>query len=1063
MKKNYTKKLIMIACLFLSASFYAQLSGVYTINNALATGGTNFQTFTAFSASLNSVGVSGPVVVNVNPTNAYNEQVAFNQITGMSSTNSITINGSGATITFNATNAAAPHTFMLSGMDYMFVNNLNIIGTNITNGLVLHLWNNSDYNTFTNCNITGNITGTGTLLCPLSISGTASSHTGIGPAGSYNTFDGCNVVGGYSYAISFYGPTTTPYSTNNTFKNGSLKDFYQFGFFNYYQVNTTIKGNVIENVNRTTVGTRYPIYLSTNTNGCTIDGNHIRRLFQNMPPGSTSGLYCMYIVSAALQASPNIIQNNIISDQVSNGVIYGIYCPGYAYNHFYHNTIVLDDQTSTYTGTLYGLYASLATNDVKNNIMVVGRGGTGTKYAYYNGTANTIPSANNVVHITSSAGLNYAYYRSANFLTLGALQTAQQFAEPGSQQADPMFANPGLMDYTPTSLQINNMCPFIGVTTDQIGFTRSIATPDPGALEFYTIPCTGSAPANAVSTPTGVLCPNTNVMVTLANTFTNTGYSVQWYASTGTILGPYLAVSGATLPYYNTNTLTTTVYLNAQIACANGGGTVTATAGSVQIALPIVDNVTYTEGFEGISKTNQLPNCSWSASSNFTSTLTYTANGTGNRFPRTGTKFASFLNAPAGSKYFYSSGINLYPGITYSASLWYINEATGFNPWADLSIMVGMSQTPGAMVPIVTTTPAALVYTMLANTFTVPTAGVYFIGVRATTAAGSSPYLSWDDLKVNIPCELNAPPLAINFIASTICAGQPLAMLASGASSYTWSTGAQSAQVVVTPSINAVYSVAGTNSVSGCVATLVQSVTVLPSPPVAVFASKPVICEGESTNLYAQNANTYNWSTGVSGQVITVTPTTSTTYSVIGVNLLGCPTLQTILIAVNNKPTVSATASSTMLCKGDMVTLIGNGAATYQWSSAASLVQFGNPLNFVVQSSGGYTVTGNDANGCAGTALFVLSVEECTGINEVSLNQNDISAYPNPNNGMFYVESKVAGVKTLDIYDVTGRNVYAGTLTHSAKVNISEMPNGVYTVKVKAGEAVKYIKIVKVQ
>ena len=153
-----------------------------------------------------------------------------------------------------------------------------------------------------------------------------------------------------------------------------------------------------------------------------------------------------------------------------------------------------------------------------------------------------------------------------------------------------------------------------------------------------------------------------------------------------------------------------------------------------------------------------------------------------------------------------------------------------------------------------------------------------------------------------------------------------------------------------------------------------------------------------------------------------------------------------------------------MVCKGDNVTFIGNGASTYQWASTTSLVQIGTLLNTVVQSSGAYTVTGTDVNGCVGKYLFTLDVEECTGINELSNSQNDITAYPNPNSGVFNIESKQGGVKSIDIYDVTGRNVYSGTMNNSTtKINIGEMPNGVYSVKVKTGEAIKYFKVIKAQ
>src|SRR4051812_44749415 len=114
MKNSFTKKVKMCVVLLavITTNAWAQLSGVYTIDASQITGGTNFQTFNALATALNSQGVSGPVTVNCAiGTGPYVEQVTFNQITGMSATNTVTINGNGVTITFNGT-AGAPHTFL---------------------------------------------------------------------------------------------------------------------------------------------------------------------------------------------------------------------------------------------------------------------------------------------------------------------------------------------------------------------------------------------------------------------------------------------------------------------------------------------------------------------------------------------------------------------------------------------------------------------------------------------------------------------------------------------------------------------------------------------------------------------------------------------------------------------------------------------------------------------------------------------------------------------------------------------------------------------------------------
>ncbi len=80
-------------------------AGTYTINSALPTGGTNFQTFNAAIAAI-SCGIAGSVVFNVAPASGpYNEQVTIPQIPNMSAVNTVTINGNNEILTFNATAA----------------------------------------------------------------------------------------------------------------------------------------------------------------------------------------------------------------------------------------------------------------------------------------------------------------------------------------------------------------------------------------------------------------------------------------------------------------------------------------------------------------------------------------------------------------------------------------------------------------------------------------------------------------------------------------------------------------------------------------------------------------------------------------------------------------------------------------------------------------------------------------------------------------------------------------------------------------------------------------------
>jgi hypothetical protein len=68
-----------------------------------------------------------------------------------------------------------------------------------------------------------------------------------------------------------------------------------------------------------------------------------------------------------------------------------------------------------------------------------------------------------------------------------------------------------------------------------------------------------------------------------------------------------------------------------------------------------------------------------------------------------------------------------------------------------------------------------------------------------------------------------------------------------------------------------------------------------------VTANTPTICQGGSTgvNLFANGASTYSWNTGATTGSITVTPSATTVYTVMGTSTLtGCSDTKTISVTV---------------------------------------------------------------------------------------------------------------------------------------------------------------------
>jgi len=90
---------------------------------------------------------------------------------------------------------------------------------------------------------------------------------------------------------------------------------------------------------------------------------------------------------------------------------------------------------------------------------------------------------------------------------------------------------------------------------------------------------------------------------------------------------------------------------------------------------------------------------------------------------------------------------------------------------------------------------------------------------------------------------------------------------------------------------------------------------------IEVTATDNEICTGESTTLTAVGANTFLWMPdSVPGPVNTVSPTITTTYTVIGTTALGCTGMNTFTVYVSPTPTVNPEANLTY-CHGANVPL----------------------------------------------------------------------------------------------------------------------------------------------
>lgn len=197
----------------------------------------------------------------------------------------------------------------------------------------------------------------------------------------------------------------------------------------------------------------------------------------------------------------------------------------------------------------------------------------------------------------------------------------------------------------------------------------------------------------------------------------------------------------------------------------------------------------------------------------------------------------------------------------------------------------------------------------------------------------------------------------------SICAGTSVTLSGLGAQAYTWNNGVTN-NTSFTPGGTQTYTVTGTDA-NGCQNTDQVVVTVKSLPTVSAGADQNV-CTGSSVTLSGSGAVSFTWNNSVSNGVSFI-PAGNQTYTVTGTGVNGCQNTDQVILTVVALPTVDGGADQ-VVCIGSSITLTGAGAQTYAWTNAAN----GTP--FIPLTSGTYTVTGTDNNGCTNTDVVQVTV-----------------------------------------------------------------------------------------
>jgi hypothetical protein len=185
-------------------------------------------------------------------------------------------------------------------------------------------------------------------------------------------------------------------------------------------------------------------------------------------------------------------------------------------------------------------------------------------------------------------------------------------------------------------------------------------------------------------------------------------------------------------------------------------------------------------------------------------------------------------------------------------------------------------------------------------------------------------------------------------------------------------------------------------------------------------------------------------------------PSGDTTYMVSGVyndtilNATGCDSVMTITVDV---ATLDLNTTTT-----DFTITADQATGSYQWINCSDNSPIAGETNqsFTADANGDYAVILSDGP-CSDTSACATIAG--VGIDEV--NASNVSIYPNPTNGEFYV-STIANAVSVTVYSVDGKVIINNLKVNDSNesINLGNVENGVYFVEVTSDSNKETIRLI---
>ncbi|MBP8033444.1 MAG: VCBS repeat-containing protein [Bacteroidia bacterium] len=210
---------------------------------------------------------------------------------------------------------------------------------------------------------------------------------------------------------------------------------------------------------------------------------------------------------------------------------------------------------------------------------------------------------------------------------------------------------------------------------------------------------------------------------------------------------------------------------------------------------------------------------------------------------------------------------------------------------------------------------------------------------------------------VNVLQNIFIPSITISASPSIICSGNSstLTAFAGSDTDYNWLPGSlNGATQTVTPITSTLYTVVATNTITGCANSETITLTVNTTPTLSI-AGNTTICNGSTSTLTGSGAISYTWNSGANTTTISVTPSITTTYTLIGDNGNGCSSSLPITVSIIPNKAINGIITSTTGATNGDVTLYKYTVGLSHWDSVTT-VPFTSSYSFANIDSGLYVI-----------------------------------------------------------------------------------------------------------